>query len=447
MKALLDTNIVIHREAARSVNQGVGVLYRWLDNLHYAKCLHPITVAEINKLKPGDTRDAFNVKLDSYNVLQVSSALHPDVQAVCGPLEVNENDRNDTLLLNELYNDRADLLITEDRKIRRKATLLKIADRVFTIDSFLEKVRAENPELVDYKVLSVKKELFGNIDVSDPFFDSLREDYIGFDRWFNRKSEEAAYICRSEEGITAFLYVKREDIGETYPDIVPPLLNKRRLKIGTFKVAHNGYKLGERFLKIIFDNALQYWVDEVYVTIYDRSDEQKRLIDLLRTFGFVQYGLKKNENGDEFVYVRDMTSQMNVENPKLTYPYASRKSRFFLVPIYPKYHTNLFPDSILRTESSPNFVEHEPFRNAILKVYISRSFFRDLHSGDVIVFYRTGGYYAGVVSTIGIVEGVTTNIPGSGLQLVADLLTNCLISPAPALSRDQKSSIHGRCSN
>jgi len=37
--------------------------------------------------------------------------------------------------------------------------------------------------------------------------------------------------------------------------------------------------------------------------------------------------------------------------------------------------------------------------------------------------------------------------PGSGLQLVADLLTNCLISPAPALSRDQKSSIHGRCSN
>jgi len=36
---------------------------------------------------------------------------------------------------------------------------------------------------------------------------------------------------------------------------------------------------------------------------------------------------------------------------------------------------------------------------------------------------------------------------GSGLQLVADLLTNCLISPAPALSRDQKSSIHGRCSN
>jgi len=44
-------------------------------------------------------------------------------------------------------------------------------------------------------------------------------------------------------------------------------------------------------------------------------------------------------------------------------------------------------------------------------------------------------------------EVIKYGFSGSGLQLVADLLTNCLISPAPALSRDQKSSIHGRCSN
>jgi len=28
----------------------------------------------------------------------------------------------------------------------------------------------------------------------------------------------------------------------------------------------NGFKLGERFLKIVFDNALQQKVDEIYVT-------------------------------------------------------------------------------------------------------------------------------------------------------------------------------------
>jgi hypothetical protein len=30
--------------------------------------------------------------------------------------------------------------------------------------------------------------------------------------------------------------------------------------------------------------------------------------------------------------------------------------------------------------------------------------------GDIIIFYRTGGYFESVVSTIGIVESVTTNI-------------------------------------
>jgi hypothetical protein len=64
----------------------------------------------------------------------------------------------------------------------------------------------------------------------------------------------------------------------------------------------------------------------------------------------------------------------------------------------------------LKTESPADFVEHEPYRNAIRKVYVSRSHFRDLKAGDVIVFYRTGGYYKSVVTTLGIVEGVHNDI-------------------------------------
>ena len=410
MKVLLDTNIVIHREAPRGVNQGIGVLYRWLDNLHYSKCIHPVTVKEIDKLRPSDTKDTFQVKLTSYNVLKVTSALHPDVQAACDPLDTNENDRNDTLLLNEVYNDRVDLLITEDKKIRRKARLLGIESRVYKIDAFLEKVTAENPGLVDYKVLSVRKELFGDVNVNDGFFDSLKADYPAFQGWFNGKSEDEAYVCRAEEGITAFLYLKREEASEPYPDIEPHFLRKRRLKIGTLKVTYNGYKLGERFLKIVFDNALRLRVDEIYVTVYDRTDEQRRLIDLLKLYGFLEYGTKRNDRDQELVYVRDMTRAVNLENPKLTFPYISQGARVFLVPIYPEYHTSLFPDSILRTESAFDFVEHEPFRNAISKVYISRSYERSLTRGDVIVFYRTGGFYKGVATTVGIVEGVVTGI-------------------------------------
>jgi hypothetical protein len=38
-------------------------------------------------------------------------------------------------------------------------------------------------------------------------------------------------------------------------DITPIFEMKRRLKIGTFKVNSTGFRLGERFLKIIFDTA------------------------------------------------------------------------------------------------------------------------------------------------------------------------------------------------
>lgn len=57
-----------------------------------------------------------------------------------------------------------------------------------------------------------------------------------------------------------------------------------------------------------------------------------------------------------------------------------------------------------------DFTENEPYRNAIKKVYISRSYNRNLNGGDLLLFYRTGGHYAGVISTIGVVENVVTNI-------------------------------------
>lgn len=204
--------------------------------------------------------------------------------------------------------------------------------------------------------------------------------------------------------------MKVEGPGEAYGDIQPGFKPKRRLKIGTFKVELNGYKLGERFLKIVFDNAIMQQVDEVYVTIFPRTMEQQRLIKTLEDFGFKEHGTKDNVYGEEAVYVRDMTPGFNAEDPKLTFPYISRLSRAFIVPIYPEYHTSLLPDSILRTESPADFVEQEPHRNAIQKVYVSRSVFRELRKGDTIVFYRTGGYYKGVVTTLGIVDGMYRQI-------------------------------------
>lgn len=415
MKVLLDTNIIIHREASTVVNKDIGQLFKWVDRLRYTKCVHPITVEELKKNLDPKTVRTMSVKLESYNVLQTLAPSNDLIEEIGRRIDKNQNDINDSKLVNEVYSDRVDFLITEDKKIHTKAALLGISNKVFRIEGFLEKLISENPNFVDYKVLSVKKELFGNIKLQDEFFDSFREDYFNFDKWFNKKSDELAYICYYRQEIGAFLYLKVEGYDENYTGIIPPLSQKKRLKIGTFKVTLNGFKIGERFLKIILDNALKFKVDEIYVTIFEKTPEQQRLVSLLENFGFCYHGTKNTKvgNGDietEKVFVRDFSPVVNTKKPSLTFPYISRSRDVYFVSVYPEYHTELFPDSILKTESASNFVENEPHRNAIRKVYISHAIKRDMKSGDIIIFYRTGGLHKGVVTTIAIVESVISKI-------------------------------------
>ncbi|MDR0606584.1 MAG: hypothetical protein LBG80_20125 [Bacteroidales bacterium] len=223
MKALLDTNIIIHREASKVINQDVGVLYRWLERAKYTKCIHSLTVAEIEKYQNKQTVDAFHVKLGNYEQIEIPSPLQPEVNAVSDKIDINQNDKNDTLLLNEVFVGRVDILVTEDKKIHKKAAGLGIEDKVFTIDSFLEKTFAEHPELVNYKILNVQKLKFGKINLDDAFFESLKEDYTNFGKWFIRKYDDDAYITvNSNNGLLlSFLYLKVEEKDENYTDIVP----------------------------------------------------------------------------------------------------------------------------------------------------------------------------------------------------------------------------------
>ena len=247
MKVLLDTNIIIHREAPSVVNEDIGVLFRWLDRLRFTKCIHPVSICEIEQHRDERIVETMKRKMDSYYLLKTLAPLDPRIENLIKDNDANQNDINDSNILNELLCNRVDFIITEDHKIHIKAGYIGISDRVFTIEAFLEKVAIENPELVNYKVLGVKKEHFGNINLHDSFFDSLKNDYQDFEMWFNRKADDFAYICRSEGKIIAFLYLKPEDIDGNYSDIEPVLAPKKRLKIGTLKVDLNPYKLGERF--------------------------------------------------------------------------------------------------------------------------------------------------------------------------------------------------------
>ena len=415
MRFLLDTNIIIYREASYTPRRDIGILFRWLDQLHYEKCIHPETITEISRHKDQSVVNAFEAKISNYHLLKTLAPVNDKIHSIRAKYDQDQNDYTDTSILNEVYSNRVSGLITEDRKIHQKAVDLGISERVYTIDAFLEKVTAENPSLSEYKVLSVRKEYFGNIDLNDHFFDSFRADYAEFNDWFNSKSDEIAYVCKSDQyEIVAFLYAKIERENENYSDITPIMPSKRRLKIGTFKVISNGFKIGERFPKIIFDNALRFSVDEIYVTLFNNTLEQNRLSELLADWGFKQYGIKQSSNGEENVFIRNFRPHVEDSNPCFSYPYVSDKSNKFIVPIYPAYHTELFPDSILKTESPLDFIENKPNRNAITKVYISRSFERNLECGDIIIFYRTasGGpaFYTSVTTTVGVVQSVIKDI-------------------------------------
>lgn len=114
MRALLDTNILIHREAAVVVRQNIGLVFKWMDQLRYEKCIHPVSIEEIEQHKDERVRHSFAIKIASYHVLKSLAPIAPEVQTFIDTLDATTNDRNDSKILNELFARRVDLLISRD---------------------------------------------------------------------------------------------------------------------------------------------------------------------------------------------------------------------------------------------------------------------------------------------------------------------------------------------
>jgi hypothetical protein len=249
---------------------------------------------------------------------------------------------------------------------------------------------------------------FSQIDLTDPFFDSLKTDYSEFEEWYIKKSttDEKAYVVENPTGIQGFLYLKIED--DEITDVNPPLPKVKRVKIGTLKVNPHGTRLGERFVKKIFDYATINSVEEIYVTVFAKHTA---LLRVFEKYGFENNGIKATHNGNETVMLRKVKFLRDSVNESFPLIKLGGREKYILA-IFPVYHSRLFPDSLLNNENY-DLIQDVSHTNSIHKIYICFMDVSALNVGDQIVVYRTSdmqgsAFYRSVATSICTVEELKT---------------------------------------
>lgn len=250
----------------------------------------------------------------------------------------------------------------------------------------------------------LQRKRFGDINLDDPFFDSLKAGYAEFVDWFGRKADEQAYVFEGDGGqIDGFLYLKIEE--GAVEDTTPPLPPAKRVKVGTFKINPHGTRLGERFIKKLFDHAIHVQAEEIYVTVFA---EHEALINMFEKYGFERLADKVSANGTELVLVRRIHGEYR--DVVRSYPLIPLGANaVYLLSLYPQWHTRLLPDSILQSEDS-DIVQDISHTNSIHKVYLARmGGMEALKRGDLLLIYRTSdekgaAYYRSVATSICVVE-------------------------------------------
>jgi hypothetical protein len=369
-------------------------------------------------------RKATNLsKVAAYSLLE--SPPNPEKDDVFLRQIGNSRDPNevvDNWILYAPYRNAVHYLITEDRDLQRKAERAGIREKVLSVDEACKLLgKAQTRSALRYPpALSILP--VHNLKLEDPFFDSLKKDYPGFEDWFNRVSEEgreAIVYFEENGGIGAILMTKAENEAVNSQ---PPLSARRRLKIATLKVAHQGYKIGELFIKLAVQEAIAKNCEELYLTHFTTQEDE--LIDLVSDYGFGEIG--RFPTGER-VFAKGLypDTRASALSPLAIatkyYPafYDGQRVRKFILPIRPEYHEKLFVDYADRQttllEHSGQFIVEG---NTIKKAYLCNSNNKMLLGGDVLLFYRSLDERS--LTSLGTVESVHYKV--KGLERVARLV-------------------------
>jgi ribosomal protein S18 acetylase RimI-like enzyme/rRNA-processing protein FCF1 len=423
-KLLIDTNVFIGLEDQKEIAPEFAKMLQ-LCNQHAVRVfVHEAALADIKRDRDITRRKISLSKVKKFeqltNVKQPSSA---DLEARFGAIP-KPNDVVDVALLHALDISVVDFLVTQDQGIhgRAKRGTPSLADRVLTVGDAVAWLRAAfEPTKV---VLPFVEELPAHaIAPTDDIFDSLRQGYPDFDKWWRDKCGHDHRQCWAAtiDSELAGLVVRKE---ETHAEARTKYPGPKILKICTFKVKpkFRGEKLGELLLKQVLWFAQKNAFDLVYLTTFD---DQKVLISVLKYFGFEKTGI--NDRGED-IYEKPLPRERLIPATGDDLFYLARMNypRFvgrppadaFCVPIRGEYHDVLFPELAIRTQGDlfgvaaiygSNQAARTP-GNTIRKVYLCRAPTTKLKPGSVLLFYRSlsRGYIASQsVTSVGVVESVT----------------------------------------
>lgn len=237
------------------------------------------------------------------------------------------------------------------------------------------------PNIFEYKSLN-------EINIQDPFFDSLKKDYpgtdnsTGFINWFQKKSDngEKALTYFDGENLKAFIFVKHENEELELKDKLLP--KKNRYKISTIKIDDTvkGRRLGEGALGLLLWDWSKSTEEIIYVTVFQ---EHTSLISLLERFGFENIGVNPN---NELVYARSK-NKIDYSDPYKSFPFIDPNFQFSgYLPINDNYHDELFPYSELKNEEPKEL--YKDVSNGLTKFYIGNQIFPDERIGKPLLVYR-----------------------------------------------------------
>jgi len=410
MNILIDTNILIPLEdTGRTLDPSLAEMRRLSEQNGHVLFVHPAQEEDIRRDQNEARRNIVLSRLSQYQAIPSPPSLSDSSLQEYGWRQTGDNDRIDNLLLHALCRGAVHFLITDDNDIHRKARTAQVQEQVHHLDQFLAFLRSQL-STVQPPPFGIEERNLHEFDVRQPFFDSLREGYPGFNDWYLRSAKEhrKAWCISDGETLQAICIYKEEERQVIVDGGAP--LDGIALKLCTFKVGESvrGRKLGERLLFSAFKYAVGHHIPYVYLHTF--GSEQELLVSLCQDYGFELAG--KNRNSED-VYVKQMSAPYSLPSniTPLTYAVTYYPHYLdtdavckFIIPIQPQYHNDLFADTsdIAHGLFAQDSSQYNPQSNTIKKAYICHANTTKIKMGDLLFFYRTHDRKS--VECMGVVE-------------------------------------------